>query len=172
MVPAFYQKYAVFQLKLSSWVKSDPPILTGSKRPNWSQNFIKLGLPQAEWIHYLATWPQGCHDISLVHIPLRRPKRLIFLGQGPVQGPREEVQGPCARATNLVNRNGCKGHLDKCKGHNQRCKGLCCVQGPHLWPIYLFTNDKQYNLVQGPQLEVQRPLKCARASSLANLPNY
>ena len=32
-------------------------------------------------------------------IPLRRPKRFIFLGQGPVQGPREEVQGPCARAT-------------------------------------------------------------------------
>ena len=27
-------------------------------------------------------------------IPLRGPKRLIFLGQGPVQGPQEEVQGP------------------------------------------------------------------------------
>ena len=38
-------------------------------------------------------------------IPLRRPKRLIFLGQRP-------VQGPCARATNLVNVNGCEGHLD------------------------------------------------------------
>jgi hypothetical protein len=36
-------------------------------------------------------------------LPLRRPKRSIFLGQGPVQGPREEVQGPCARAM-------CKGH--------------------------------------------------------------
>ena len=33
------------------------------------------------------------------YIPLRRPKRLIFLVQGPVQGPQEEVQGPCARAT-------------------------------------------------------------------------
>jgi hypothetical protein len=33
------------------------------------------------------------------HIPLRRPKKSIFSGQGPVQGPREEVQGPCARAT-------------------------------------------------------------------------
>ena len=32
-------------------------------------------------------------------VPLRQPKRSIFLGQGPVQGPREEVQGPCARAT-------------------------------------------------------------------------
>ena len=28
--------------------------------------------------------------------------------QGPVQGPREEVQGPCARATIPINRNGCK----------------------------------------------------------------
>ena len=50
-------------------------------------------------------------------LPLRRPKRSIFLGQGP-------VQGPCAMATNLVNRNGCKGHLDMCKGHKKRCKGL------------------------------------------------
>ena len=31
-------------------------------------------------------------------LPLRRLKRFIFLGQGPVQGPREEVQGLCARA--------------------------------------------------------------------------
>ena len=57
-------------------------------------------------------------------LPLRRPKRLIFLGQGPVQGPREEMQGPCAKTTNLVNRNGCNGHLDMCKGHKKRCKGL------------------------------------------------
>ena len=34
-----------------------------------------------------------------LNIPLRRLKRSIFLGQGPVQGPQEEVQGPCARAT-------------------------------------------------------------------------
>ena len=32
------------------------------------------------------------------------------------------------------------------------------MQGPHLMPIYIITNDKQYNLVQGPQLEVQGPL--------------
>ena len=83
------------------------------------------------------------------------------MGQGPVQGPQGEVQGPCARATSQVNGNECKGHLDMCKGHNQRCKGLCCVQGPHLMPIYPITNDKQYNLVQGPQLEVQGPLMCA-----------
>ena len=104
---------------------------------------------------------QRLHLFNLQSIPLRRLKRSIF-----------QVQGPCARATNPVNTNGGKGHLDMCKGHNHRCKGLCCVQGPHLWPIYLITNDKQYNLVQGPQLEVQGPLMCARASSLANLPNY
>ena len=55
---------------------------------------------------------------ALPTLPLRRPKRFIFLGQGPVQGPREEVQGPCAGATNPENNNGCKGHLDMCKGHN------------------------------------------------------
>ena len=76
----------------------------------------------------------------LICIPLRRPKRLIFLGQGPVQGPREEVQGPCARATNLANRIGCKGHLDMCKGNKKRCKGLWCVQGAHiLWPLHIFS---------------------------------
>jgi hypothetical protein len=85
-------------------------------------------------------------------LPLRRPKRSIFSGQGPVQGPQEEVQGPCARATNPANRNGCKGHLDMCKGHKKRCKGLWCVQGPHLLSLYQNTNDKQYNLVQGPPL--------------------
>ena len=63
MVPAFYLKYAVFQLKMSSWVKSNPPILICLKRPKWSQNFNKLGPPQAEWIQHLPTWPKGCHDI-------------------------------------------------------------------------------------------------------------
>ena len=58
-----------------------------------------------------------------------------------------------------------------------RIKGGWGVQKPHkMWDIIyarsLITNDKQYNLVQGPQLEVQGPLICARASSLANLPNY
>ena len=32
--------------------------------------------------------------VKEMRLPLRRPKRSIFLGQGPVQGPREEVQGP------------------------------------------------------------------------------
>ena len=71
--------------------------------------------------------------LQMVNILLYRldgRKGAVFLGQGPVQGPREEVQGPCARATNPVNRNGCKGHLDMCKGHKKRCKGLWCVQGP------------------------------------------
>ena len=61
--------------------------------------------------------------------------------QGPVQGPGEEVQGPCARATNPVNRNGCKGHLDMSKGHKKRCKDLWCVQGP---PAYLMKRTKPY----------------------------
>ena len=56
-------------------------------------------------------------SFSGLDLPLRRPKRLIFLEQGPEQGPREEVQGPCARAIRLVNRNRCKGDLDMCKGH-------------------------------------------------------
>ena len=46
------------------------------------------------------------------------------------------------------------------------------VQGPHLLSLYQNTNDKQYNLVQGPQLEVQGPFMCARASYFAFLPNY
>ena len=92
-------------------------------------------------------------------------KGAFFQVQGPVQGPREEVQGPCARATIPINRNGCKGHLDMCKGHKKRCKGLWCVQGPHLLSLYQNTDDKQYNLVQGP-------LMCARASSFAYLPIY
>ena len=29
MLPRFYLKYAVFEFKMSNWVKSDPPILTG-----------------------------------------------------------------------------------------------------------------------------------------------
>ena len=31
-----------------------------------SQNFVKIGPPQAEWIHHSATWPQGCHHLSKV----------------------------------------------------------------------------------------------------------
>ena len=38
MVPAFYLKYAVLGFKMSSLVKSDPTILTGSKKGSWSQN--------------------------------------------------------------------------------------------------------------------------------------
>jgi hypothetical protein len=42
MVPAFNLKYAVFEIKMSSLVKSDPLILTGTKKPSWSQNFMYL----------------------------------------------------------------------------------------------------------------------------------
>ena len=38
MVPAFYLKYAILGFKMSSLVKSDPTILTGSKKGSWSQN--------------------------------------------------------------------------------------------------------------------------------------
>ena len=32
MAPAFYLKYAIFQRKISSWVKSDPPIQTALQK--------------------------------------------------------------------------------------------------------------------------------------------
>ena len=42
MVLAFYLKYAVLGFKMSSLVKSDPAILTGSKKGSWSQNLRSL----------------------------------------------------------------------------------------------------------------------------------
>ena len=39
---AFYLKYAIFGSKTSSQVKTDPAILTGSKKPSWSQNLKSL----------------------------------------------------------------------------------------------------------------------------------
>ena len=42
MVPGFYLKYANFGFKMSSQVKSDPAILTGSKKRSWSQNLRSL----------------------------------------------------------------------------------------------------------------------------------
>ena len=54
--------------------------------------------------------------IHFISLPLRRPKRFIFLGQGP-------VQGPFARATSLINRNVQGPQRDAranvCKGHIQ-----------------------------------------------------
>ena len=29
----------------------------------YAENFIKNGPPQAKWIHHVATWPQGVHDV-------------------------------------------------------------------------------------------------------------
>ena len=37
-----YLKYAVFEFLTSSWVKSDPPIFTGSQNHGCSQNFMHL----------------------------------------------------------------------------------------------------------------------------------
>ena len=43
------------------------------------------------------------------------------------------------------------------QGPHKRCKGLWCVQGPHLLPFYLYSNDNHYDLVQGPQWVMQGP---------------
>jgi hypothetical protein len=110
--------------------------------------------------HHNGRWRWILNQLSATKISensyrLDGRKGAFFQVRGPVQGPREEVQGPCARATISLNRNGCKGHLDMCKGHKRRCKGLWCVQGPHILSLYQNTN-----LMQGP-------LMCARASSFA-----
>ena len=42
MLPRFYLKYAVFEFKMSSWVKYDPSILTSSRKLSWSQNLRSL----------------------------------------------------------------------------------------------------------------------------------
>ena len=97
--------------------------------------------------HPLRSTYQTLKGLSTTYYRLDGWKGAFFQVQGPVQGPREEVQGPCARATIPINRNGCKGHLDMCKGHKKRCKGLWCVQGPHIMSLYQNTN-----LVQGPHL--------------------
>jgi hypothetical protein len=48
MVPGFYLgfylKYAIFEFKILSKVKSYPSILTGSKKHGWSQNLPSLSL--------------------------------------------------------------------------------------------------------------------------------
>jgi hypothetical protein len=85
--------------------------------------------------------------------------------KGHVQGPqiRQIEMGAratwiCARATRRGARASdvCKGHIFClyakilminsiiwCKGLNWRCKGLSCVQGPHILPFYLISNDNQ-----------------------------
>ena len=42
----------------------DPAIQTACQKEAYAESFIKNGPPQAKWIHHLATWNQGCHDIS------------------------------------------------------------------------------------------------------------
>ena len=49
MVPAFYLKYAVLTFKMSSWVKTDPPISTGSRKHGWSQNLMSLTQKTKIW---------------------------------------------------------------------------------------------------------------------------
>ena len=38
---------------------------TFGQKEAYAENFIKNGPPQAKWIHHVATWPQGVHDIFL-----------------------------------------------------------------------------------------------------------
>ena len=69
-----------------------------------STNFILFQSPMTKIIFFINTNPpKNCEKYmfirKLCRLPLRRLKRLIFLGK---------VQGPCARTTNPVNRNGCK----------------------------------------------------------------
>ena len=55
MLPRFYLKYAVFEFKMSSWVKSDPPILTGSRKLSWSQNLRSLSQKTKNRGNYVIT---------------------------------------------------------------------------------------------------------------------
>ena len=80
---------------------------------------------------------------------------------------RKEVQGPCERATNLVDRVGCKGLLFMWKCHEKRRKGLRCVQGPqdmeaHLpivvalalkwnWILNLMVLTTWFNVLENPE---------------------
>ena len=48
-----YLKYAVLASKTSSWVKTDPPILTGSKKRSWSQNLKSLAQKTKIWHNYV-----------------------------------------------------------------------------------------------------------------------
>ena len=48
-----YLNYAVLASKTSSWVKTDPPILTGSKKRSWSQNLKSLAQKTKIWHNYV-----------------------------------------------------------------------------------------------------------------------
>jgi hypothetical protein len=45
----FLPQIAIFGFKISSKVKSDPAILTGSKKPSWSQNLRSLAQKTKIW---------------------------------------------------------------------------------------------------------------------------
>ena len=48
-----YLKYAVLASKKSSWVKTDPSILTGFKKCSWSQNLKSLAQKTKIWHNYV-----------------------------------------------------------------------------------------------------------------------
>ena len=50
---AFYLKYAIFGSKTSSQVKTDPAILTGSRKRSWSQNLKSLAQKTKIWCNYV-----------------------------------------------------------------------------------------------------------------------
>ena len=58
--------WVMYYLLAKTWSKLrfDPVIQTAWLKAAWIPNFINIGQPQAEWIHHLPTWPQGCHYIS------------------------------------------------------------------------------------------------------------
>ena len=88
------------------------------------------------------------------------------MGQGPVQGPRGEVQGPCARATK---RGARASEIPKTLSHvfstillriqflggaraTQKVQGpLMCARASSFAYLPIYTKDYQYDLVQGPQ---------------------
>ena len=45
----------------------DPAIQTACQKEAYADSFITNSPPQAKWIHHLPTWPQGLHDILLIH---------------------------------------------------------------------------------------------------------
>ena len=84
MVPAFNLKHAVFEVKMSSLVKSDPPSLTGLKKPSWSQNFIYL-----TWKTKI--WPQNHLSRRFGKILLSKQTKLKGVSSKP---SRKMILGP------------------------------------------------------------------------------
>ena len=142
-------------------------------KPLTNKSLYKKATLKAQifWIGH-KIFPNVHYIFDVYYIPLRRPKRSIFLGQGPVQGPPEEVQGPCARATKRGARaSGFSKTLNQAfstillsvQFHwgaraTQEVQGpLMCARASTFAFLPIYANDNQYDLVQGPRWEVQGP---------------